>query len=481
MRIFVSHRFQRAYRKGSPGIQHLAEHAIHDFVRSYRSDPHNTVRRYDRVAHIRKQVLEIDISGKNRLLAHFAEKQLTLLDVGEKRIVPDYSLGKLEHDLANRIKAPDRFWPERPSGFFTEYIDPTIKLFGLELLPDWIYWLDEEQDGVLSTIAEDLDTWYSLLKLRNEGMIFFVVGGPGTGKSCVLINLLKWYVELKLNVGLSMSQELVEYVERSNHASISQYLVNNLVPEHDVLLVDDPKNMITINHYIQLVGQGSVKLLVLAFDPLQLEDSITDKSYYYLINTHKVKVHARTTCYRQKEKVGQATKNAANVIAASTPFLAKEKIKNYREERSELTRLSNELLFRNPGGHTPVYDEATIQNVIDEVNRINQPGLLWKHWYNLLVVESEKGALRPECYQAINRVKAKIISLNQIESVKGLEFQHVFLFLERSLYEQIEFGFEGSGQSVYNRRRLLRIPFSRAKDSLVTFVLGGNLIELPYH
>jgi hypothetical protein len=36
----------------------------------------------------------------------------------------------------------------------------------------------------------------------------------------------------------------------------------------------------------------------------------------------------------------------------------------------------------------------------------------------------------------------------------------------------VEGGFKGSGQSVYNERRLLRIPFSRAKDSIVTFVVG---------
>jgi len=74
----------------------------------------------------------------------------------------------------------------------------------------------------------------------------------------------------------------------------------------------------------------------------------------------------------------------------------------------------------------------------------------------------------------MNRVKAKIITLDEIRSIKGLEFQHVFLFLKRDLYEQVEYGFKGSGQRVYNQRRLLRIPFSRAKDSLVTFVLDND-------
>jgi hypothetical protein len=55
--------------------------------------------------------------------------------------------------------------------------------------------------------------------------------------------------------------------------------------------------------------------------------------------------------------------------------------------------------------------------------------------------------------------------------MKGLEYQHVLLVINRSLFEELESGFEGSGRTIYHARRMLRIPFSRAKDSLVTFVV----------
>ena len=473
MRIFTSHRFlKKAYGKGNPVIQRMAEHAVHDFIRSYRSDPRNTVRRYDRVAGVRKQVLEIDISGSNRLLAHFASQQLTLLDLGKKSIVPSYNDQQLARDLASRQEAPDHFWPERSSGFFYSHPDIAVQPYGMELYSDWLYWLDEEQHGVLTAIQEDLRGQLALL-MDGPGAVFFIIGGPGTGKSCILINLLKYYVEESFDVGLVISDTLVEYVEQSTGANIDQYRVtgNEDVLGLEVLLVDDPATTDEIGQYAQLATQGGIRILVLAFDPLQLDDSLSDQDYRNLVNEYRAKPHVLTACYRQKKNVGQATKNAANVIAASTPFLREDKIETYRRERTYLTQLANQVTFRNPHGYTRVYEDTAVQDVIDEVKRINKSGLLWRHWYCLLVVEPYDGALHPDCYRAINQVKAKTLTLNEIQSIKGLEFQHVFLFLTRDLYEQIEYGFRGSGQRVYNQRRLLRIPFSRAKDSLVTFVL----------
>jgi hypothetical protein len=39
------------------------------------------------------------------------------------------------------------------------------------------------------------------------------------------------------------------------------------------------------------------------------------------------------------------------------------------------------------------------------------------------------------------------------------------------IFKQHDAGFEGSGRNLYEQRRLLRIPYSRAKDSLVLFAL----------
>ncbi len=62
--------------------------------------------------------------------------------------------------------------------------------------------------------------------------------------------------------------------------------------------------------------------------------------------------------------------------------------------------------------------------------------------------------------------------------MKGVEFQHAFIVMGKQLYDQVNLGFEGSGKNVYAALRLLRIPYSRAKDRLVAFVLPATRIKI---
>jgi len=62
------------------------------------------------------------------------------------------------------------------------------------------------------------------------------------------------------------------------------------------------------------------------------------------------------------------------------------------------------------------------------------------------------------------------VALSEIGSaVKGLEYQHVALVLSRERLIAVQNGFSGTGRRLYNDYRLLRIPFTRAKDSLAVF------------
>lgn len=66
----------------------------------------------------------------------------------------------------------------------------------------------------------------------------------------------------------------------------------------------------------------------------------------------------------------------------------------------------------------------------------------------------------------------KFVNKEDITSIKGLEYQHIFIIMAFSLYKELENGFEGTGKEIYNQRRLLRIPYSRAKDNIVIFAFG---------
>jgi len=75
---------------------------------------------------------------------------------------------------------------------------------------------------------------------------------------------------------------------------------------------------------------------------------------------------------------------------------------------------------------------------------------------------------------ALDTRGASVVRLHDVERVKGLEFQHVFVAISAQEYQRLAAGVKGMGGHDYNQLKLLRIPVSRAKDSLVFFVANGG-------
>jgi hypothetical protein len=466
--ILISNRFKKKYEKASISLQGLAEGAIHDFVRSYRSNRKTILFKYDRIAHIKTPLLEIDISGGHRIIAQLKRNNLHLLDIGGHDIVNRYDLTKFNVDILRINSAPKQFFPEYQSKLFIGYPDRSVDLkYSEEIYPEWIYFLEDEQYKVLEDIFDSI--------LSGGKQIHFILGGPGTGKSCILLNLLKIFIDGEINTGLVMSDSLISYIEKSTNTTISTYCVD--LYNHDpleVMLIDDPQNL------KQSINWPEARSNVIAFDPLQLPRDLTDEELDDLLAKRKIKTHELTDCYRQKENVGIETKNIVDIIAKSTPFLRKDKIINFNNKRKKITKLSNDLNFINPHGYTKIYRNANSSDVEFEVDRILQyKYLMWNHCPGLLFLFLG-GNLTEEMinpiFSSISSSYVKSLFLgSDIESIKGLEFQHVFIFMDHQQLDELELGFKGSGQKTYHERRLLRIPFSRAKDSLVVFVFDNKI------
>jgi hypothetical protein len=466
MEIRVTRRFKKAYSVASPNLQLLAEGAVRDFVHRQRSSPKTVLRNYDRLARLSEPVIEIDLAGGPRLLAHYARESLLLLDMGSHDVVKHYDINKFRHDIEQNMEAPRQFWPETKQKFFVRFdakMTPSIK-YESEVKPEWVYFLEDQQQVVFNEIGDAF--------LSGQYQTHFLMGGPGTGKTCILLNLLKFFVDLDFAVGISISNDLVLYLEAATGLNISQYRVNGLSEYRslDLILVDDPPNI----DFNLLEHQHTAKTVVFAFDPLQLSDDFTDGHLNYLVSKFGARHHSLDICYRQKANVGKTSKHVIDQIALSTPFLRPDKIESFRQERQGITLLSNQLQFVNPHGYSTYYPKATVSDLKNEVKRIlDHPWLMWKHWPGLLILTENE--LSKEANAVLNRFHGgyvKIMFLGQVEKVKGLEFQHVFVIINENLFEQLQHGFEGSGQKTYHARRLLRIPFSRAKDSLVVFAMG---------
>jgi hypothetical protein len=467
--LYASQRFLKAYGRASLGLQDNAEGAIHDLVRRFRSNPRTFMQGYQRVRGCRAPILEIDISGSHRLLAHYANNRAIMLDVGDHDIVRLYSDSKYESDREDIEKAPSQFFPDRPFKFFKSYLDTSIAIkYAQEVSSGWLYFLENTQEEVYEDIVE------RVLADKVRYHPSFIIGGPGTGKTCILLNLLKYFADSEYRVGIVLSDNLCEYVEASTRADISKYRVSlDDMSPLDLLLIDDPKHD-DLTKAICLAGTDTVGAVVMAFDPLQLDVAISDGEYRQMVIDNRVKTYKLNECYRQKKNVGEHTKHIVDMIAASTAFLDEVKIEVFRQEHRKLTKLANNLVFLNPHGYTKAYDNANVNDIRSEVKRIlDARGLMWQHWPGLLIL-LDNCNLTEAGRRVIRLIPPKYVkefTLRKVEEVKGLEFQHVFIFIRKDCYEELQTGFKGTGQNVYNQRRLLRIPFSRAKDSVVVFAI----------
>lgn len=278
MNIYTSTRFLKSYHKASLGLQRLTEGAVHDLVNRYRSDSSTMTRNYDRLSSIDDPILKIDLSGGHRLLAIYRER-LVLLDMGNHEVLDRYTKRKLDQDLTECYDAPAQFWPETGSRFFISFPDKTIPFhYQDEISPDWLYFLEEEQNEILTEIY--VSVFEALQKDNKTSFPFLILGGAGTGKTCILLNLLKHLTDDGYRVQIHISSNLLEYIESSTGASLDEYCVSlrHFGPA-DVLLIDDPENFEDLRMAMMSLKHSSLKSVVIAFDPLQLKKSLSDQEF----------------------------------------------------------------------------------------------------------------------------------------------------------------------------------------------------------
>lgn len=270
LEICASKRFLSAYHdSASLGLKDKAEGVIHDFVRRYYSDPRKILHSYGKLAGRRETVIELKPTGGHRLLVDFSHNCLTLLHFGGHEIVSLYTTQMRTKDMQSASKAPSQFWPGQ-RGFFRRLADeehPTIH-YNEEQSKEWLYFLEAQQQKVDTKIRNHL---FKLIDQGKQSHSFFIIGGPGTGKTCILLNLLHFFGDIA-NTGIIISDELTEYIERSTNADISQYRVNSYFTddEIDILFLDDPSSREEVEHSLDLKHRGIIRAVVIAFDPLQL-------------------------------------------------------------------------------------------------------------------------------------------------------------------------------------------------------------------
>ena len=187
----ASSRFLREYHRASPPLQVLAEHEIRrmQVVAASRKD---WMAEWRRLRGVRETVLEVELGGGPRLLAHVGSRTVTLVAMGDHEVTTRYARrGNLAAELRRVEPLPAGFAAASASAFFPPAghdAPRELTPFWPERSQDWLYFLDEHQATVCDGIVDALE---DVLADDDTNTAHLIVGGPGTGKTSLLLQLLK--------------------------------------------------------------------------------------------------------------------------------------------------------------------------------------------------------------------------------------------------------------------------------------------------
>jgi hypothetical protein len=457
------------------------------------------------------EVRRIRVSQTRALFRVDQLGNITLLTVGDRRrVYGDYGPSHINEDLRT-VGSPPPWLLTEDSPLFSSRKGPLPMHFGVEDRVEWADYLAFEQARAFDRI---LDFTARVIDEHKVGHTL-LLGGPGTGKTVVLVALLLWAVEYGWSVGISISEEVTSSLRRALSASgrdwdISKYRIDVRRPppsQLDLLLVDDPATPHTVD---SLLRKPQAAYTVIAYDPEQLRSTTGLASEvelrvllgepYWSTRAEGMPLssgsRSRTllgwveqdepgwfhterlsVCYRQRENLSRLVSGLSDRLA-DIEALHKPGRKSHRAL----------LKFRTvlPGGEVREVLDATpgdVEGEVERLIRLERP--LWTWATPLLVgVDERCGDIPARLASQLSGIDHKLVALRQdpkvdlgvphIESIKGVDFQHAFVFLGLELHSWLQRPDPKTPGKQMEQRRLLRIPLSRPRDTMTVFVLESS-------
>ena len=240
----------------------------------------------------------------------------------------------------------------------------------------------------------------------------------------------------------------------------------------DVLLVDDPLLWLEIRMLKGDAARKGARTVVVAADLAQLGDTVSDAKLSSFLQGKTVSRFVLRTCYRQLEGPGRQAKHFMDVLANSSPMINGPKQATYAKEHATQLSFLNDIHFVYPGGSALCLELATLADWSKALQRITRPPL-WR-WSTPIMVVTDSALVCRDAWLshlARTRVPFRHVSLEEVEAVRGLEFQHVVMLLSSTALKRMAEVPPGSGKGSFAELRMRsRIPPSRAVESLT--ILG---------
>ena len=481
-------RFQEHYRRYN-GINEFVVKKTAELIKKAISDPekwHFDLEKLKDSSFVGVSAFRFKVTSGDRLIVVVEGSQLILADIGDHDVMDEYSKMSRtarDEDLRNSSIIDGTFkkllnlaLSTRPnetspsvdiSSVLTGGVegDDSRWLYEAELSEEWIHFLDHEQ----TKISESL---FQKLVVPNEEMsVEFVMGGPGTGKTVVLLNLATNLEQAGRSVSFEASSHVLKYLSSGGrHVPGAQMGFGPGV----VALIDDPTSSKALADSLRKAKSAGCRAIVIGFDPLQWHERKMEANFRKIFENTKYEFYPLWTCYRQTSGVGKKTLELTEKIYhASSRYLDTLKQKAEREELQPYIDLSLGMSFVDETGRYVIYDTNIEHNYRAEITRFRARIDRWKHTSPIAFVFDDDlprefvKSLKDDA-SGLNRTE---ITLSRYREIRGVEFQELFLFVTSEFWNDLNNGKMGVGSEDWEKLACLHTVLSRPKDSLSLFVV----------
>jgi hypothetical protein len=428
------------------------------------------------------------VTSGDRLILVVDGKSLILADVGDHDVMDEYSkMPRLARDedlrratsidgtfkkllnlaLSKKSKDMDSSAPLDIANILVGDVegDDSRWLYEAELSDEWVHFLDNEQ-------AKISETLFQKLVIPNDEMsVEFVMGGPGTGKTVVLLNLATNLDQAGRAVSFEASPNVIKYLSSGGRNVPG---ANKGFGPGVVALIDDPASSKVLADSLRKAKSAGCRAIVIGFDPLQWHERKMEANFRKRFENVKYEFYPLWTCYRQTSGVGKKTLELTEKIYhASSRYLDTLKQQAERAELQPYIDLSLGMSFVDDSGRYVLYDNNIQANYTIEVARFRARIDRWTHTSPIAFVYDDElpkefiKSLRSEAL-GLNRTE---IPLSKYREIRGVEFQELFLFVTSDFWNDLNSGKMGVGSEEWEKLACLHTILSRPKDSLALFVI----------
>jgi hypothetical protein len=481
-------RFQEHYRRYN-GINEFVVKKTAELVKKATSDPekwHFDLEKLKDSSFVGVSAFRFKVTSGDRLIVVVEGSQLILADIGDHDVMDDYSkMSRTARDEDLKNSAPI-------SGTFKKFLnlaltakpneasplldlsqvltgavegDDSRWLFEAELSEEWIHFLDQEQAQISESLLQ------KLVIPSDEMSVEFVMGGPGTGKTVVLLNLATNLEQAGRSVSFEASPPVIKYLSSGGRRVPGAQM--GFGPGV-VALIDDPSSSKVLADSLRRAKSAGCRAIVIGFDPLQWHERKMEANFRKIFENTKYEFYPLWTCYRQTSGVGKKTLELTEKIYhASSRYLDTLKQKAEREELQPYIDLSLGMSFVDDTGRYVIYDTNIEHNYRTEIRRFRARIDRWKHTSPIAFVFDDDlpkefvKSLKDDA-TGLNRTE---IPLSRYREIRGVEFQELFLFVTSEFWNDLNNGKMGVGSEEWEKLACLHTVLSRPKDSLSLYVV----------